>query len=113
MKSNFQTIILAICLAFFVFAVLVFSGLLPIGKNTSTTKLTGTVTVWGTIPGIDFAKIVENINTNNPNLVLKYSAKDPNTYSNEIVQSIATGTAPDLFMLPDNLILKEIGRAHV
>lgn len=107
MKSNFQTIILAICLASFVFAVLVFAGLLPIGKTGPKAKLAGNITIWGTVQSIDFAKIIEDINTNNPDLILKYYQKDPATYSEEILQSIATGTGPDLFMLPDDLILKE------
>lgn len=107
MKSNFQTIILAICLASFVFAVLIFAGLLPIGKTGPKAKLAGNITIWGTVQSIDFAKIIEDINTNNPDLILKYYQKDPATYSEEILQSIATGTGPDLFMLPDDLILKE------
>lgn len=107
MKSNFQTIILAICLAFFVFAVLIFAGLLPIGKTGSQAKLKGTIAIWGTVPSIDFAKIVEDVNTNNPDLVLKYTEKTPANYSNDLLQAFASGTAPDLFMLPDNLILKE------
>lgn len=107
MKSNFQTIILAIFLAFFVFAVLIFSGFLPIGKKGPSQKLVGNVTIWGTVPAIEFAKAIEDVNTKNPDLIVKYSQKDINTYSDTIVQAIASGTGPDLFMLPDDLILKE------
>ncbi len=107
MKSNFQTILLAVFLAFFVFAVIVFSGLLPIGKKTNNTKLVGTVTMWGTVPAIDFAKAIEDANSKNPSLVVKYYQKDIKTYSTAIVDGIASGTGPDLFMVPDDLILKE------
>lgn len=107
MKNNFQTIILAIFLAFFVFAVLLFSGLLPIGNDTkSNTKLKGTISIWGTVPSIEFSKAIEEINTSNPDLTVKYLQKDKTTYAQDIVEAIASGTAPDLFMLPDDLIVE-------
>lgn len=107
MKSNFQTILLAIFLAFFVFAVLIFSGLLPIGKTSNTTKLVGSITIWGTVPSLEFSKAIEEVNNTNPDLTVKYFQKDINTYSDDLVLAIANGTGPDLFMLPDNLIFKE------
>lgn len=107
MKNNFQTIILAVFLAFFVFAVLVFSGLLPIGNDTnSTTKLKGTISMWGTVPSIEFSKAIEGINASNPDLTVKYLQKNQATYVQDIVEAIASGTAPDLFMLPDDLIVE-------
>lgn len=107
MKSNFQTIILAVFLAFFVFGVLIFSGLLPIGNKSSKNNLVGTVEIWGTVPSAGFSKVIEDININNPNLSVKYSEKNLKTYSTDIIEAIANGTGPDLFMLPDDMIVRQ------
>lgn len=107
MKNNFQTILLAIFLAFFVFAILVFSGLLPIGNNSqNNTKLKGSISIWGTLPSIDLAKSLEEINSINPDLTIRYSQKNKETYSNELVEAIASGTGPDLFMLSDDIVFE-------
>ena len=108
MKNNFRIILIAVFLAFFVFAVMIFSGLIPIGSGgKSSSTASGTVVIWGTMPAQDISPIIDNINIQNQNLVVRYLEQDPNTYEQKLLESFASGTSPDLFMLPDNLILKE------
>jgi multiple sugar transport system substrate-binding protein len=102
MKPNFQVIILIVFIIAAVFGVLVFSGAIPIGSNASTGSL-GDVVLWGTVPAPLMAKAVSNFNLANPTLVLKYVQKSPDTFDQDLLEALATGTGPDLFFLPDNL----------
>ncbi len=105
MKTNFQTIILAIFLAFFVFGVLVFSGLLPIGTSTKNTSApVGKVVIWGTFPEIKLFEFFQNLNGTNQNLSISYVQKSEETYQNDILQAQATGTGPDIFILSEDMI---------
>ena len=58
--SNFQTILVAIFLAFFVFAVLIFSGVIKIDGLTKDKSIPGgKVVVWGTFPSSSLSKVFE------------------------------------------------------
>jgi ABC-type glycerol-3-phosphate transport system substrate-binding protein len=105
--NNFQTILLSIFLAFFVFAVLIFSGILPIGKSTNNSNTPqGKVVVWGTFTGPDFQKVFDDINGTNKNLTVTYFKKSPETYQDELINSFANGNGPDLFFITPDMILK-------
>lgn len=104
--NNFQTILTAIFLAFFVFAVLIFSGLLKIGKSTnSTSSYTGKVVIWGTFNNPDIYKIFDSLKENNSNLNITYIKKDESTYSQDLIEAFANDVGPDLFLItPDKLV---------
>lgn len=109
--NNFQTILIAIFIAFFVFAVLIFSGILPIGQGGSSgSTVKGNVTIWGTVPSAIMNPIVDGLNIKNRDLVIKYQQQESVTYEKTLLEAFASGTSPDIFMLPDNLILKEKGQ---
>ncbi len=106
MKGNFQTILIGIFMAFFIFAVLIFSGLLPIGKsNSSKSAPTGKVVIWGTFPGADIAKVFDNLNTKNRNLIISYTQKNSETYQSDLIKSFAAGNGPDIFIMSDDMVL--------
>ncbi|MFA5841075.1 MAG: extracellular solute-binding protein [Candidatus Paceibacterota bacterium] len=103
MKGNFQLIILIVFIAAAVFGMLVFSGAIPLGKN-STGSL-GTVVLWGTVPGATIATAMKSFNDANPTFVVSYVQKSPDTFDQDLLEALAAGAGPDLFFLPDNLIL--------
>ena len=103
MKFNFQLIILIFFIAAAVFGVLVFSGAIPIGKNNDAGAL-GTVVLWGTIPSDQIAAALSTFNTANPSFVVKYVQKSADTFDQDLLEALASGTGPDLFFLPDNLL---------
>jgi ABC-type glycerol-3-phosphate transport system substrate-binding protein len=107
--TNFQTILISIFLAFFVFAVLIFSGLLKIGgSSTSATALSGKIVIWGTFDNPDITKVFSDA-TDTPTtreLTVSYVKKDQATYQQALIEAFANGTGPDLFFLPSSMIVK-------
>jgi multiple sugar transport system substrate-binding protein len=99
--KNFQLIILIVFIAAAIFGILVFSGAIPIG-NKGPGNL-GTVTLWGTVPVALIAVPLEDFNNANPSFVVKYVQKAPDTFDQDLLEALATGTGPDIFFLPDDL----------
>lgn len=102
--SNFQTIFAAVFIAFFVFAVLIFSGVIKIGSSSSSVGAQGKVVIWGTFPKSVFSESIDTITTQNKNLKLTYSTKDISTYQQDLVESFANGNGPDLFIITTDMI---------
>lgn len=102
MKPNFQLIVLIFFIVAAVFGVLVFSGAIPIGKNNAA-GAQGTVVLWGTIPTETISKPLDDFNKANPSFVVKYVQKSADTFDQDLLEALASGTGPDLFFLPDNL----------
>ena len=107
--NSFQTILVGIFLAFFVFGVLIFSGLIKIGGSSSDTNaLSGKVVVWGTFDNLKISKIFELINQTNQsqNLSVSYVKKSESTYEQSLIEAFANGTGPDLFIMTPSMIGK-------
>jgi len=103
--NNFQTILIAIFLAFFVFAVLIFSGAIKIGSDTSTNgNLQGKIVIWGTFPKNVFLDSADSITRSNDSLSLSYVSKDSSTYQQDLVEAFANGEAPDLFIITPDML---------
>ena len=102
MKGNFQIIIIIVFIAAAILGVLVFSGAIPIGSNG--TGSLGTVVLWGTIPSAAIATPLEDFNKANTTLVVKYEQKSADTFDQDLLEALASGTGPDMFFLPDNLV---------
>ena len=103
--SNFQTILVAIFLAFFVFAVLIFSGTIKIGGEDPADGLQGKVVIWGALPSSVFSEAIGNIGLTNTNLKLSYSAKDTSTYQQDLIEAFANDNGPDLFVITEDMIM--------
>jgi ABC-type glycerol-3-phosphate transport system substrate-binding protein len=104
--SNFQTILVAIFLAFFVFAVLIFSGLIKIGGSSSNSGPQGKVVIWGTFPSASLRNTLDSIN-GNKSLSVSYVKKDDSTYQQDLIEAFANGTGPDLFIITPDMIEKD------
>ena len=93
MKANFQIILVAVFLAFAVFAVLIFSGILPIGNSTNSSTLPqGKVVIWGTFPSLEMGNAFDAINTTNGTLTIKYVEQPKDNYQKNLVEAFAAGT---------------------
>lgn len=105
--NNFQTILVAVFLAFFVFAVLIFSGLIKIGGTSSDTSTpAGRIVIWGTFTNPDIYKVFDDTRDVNKDLSISYVIKKPSTYEQELVEAFAAGTGPDLFFITPEMIQK-------
>jgi len=112
MKS-FQILIVAIFIGCALFAVLVFSGAVKIGKQDSAPGSLGTVTIWGTVGGDVMNNVIEEFNNNQNNLfTINYSQKSADTFNDELLEALASGKGPDLFLLPDYLGYKYTNKIY-
>ncbi len=103
--SSFQTIILAVFGALVFIAVLVFAGVIHIGKKNTATTATGNVVLWGTLHKDQLGQVFDDFNTMNKTFSVLYIQKDPATFDGELVNAIASGSGPDLIMLSQDSIL--------
>jgi ABC-type glycerol-3-phosphate transport system substrate-binding protein len=87
-----------------VFAVLIFSGKIPIGKS-STTSLTGTVTIWGTLPFAGMQAVTDELRTTYKGITIIYTQEDPDTFQSDLVNALASGVGPDMiFITPADVV---------
>ncbi len=103
--KNFQIIVIVIFITSAVVGVLVFSGAIPIGKNESQGG-GGNVVIWGTASGGAITPILQVFNEVNPNYVVSYVEKSPTTFDRDLLEALAVGQGPDIFLVPDNLLFR-------
>lgn len=106
--NNFQTILVAIFLAFFVFGVLIFSGALKIGNNKSgTAAITGQITIWGDIPEREVGSLlVRELPDTDNTFTVTYVEQNKDQYQQNLIEAFAKDEGPDLFILSSDMILK-------
>lgn len=101
--SNFRIGIIAVFVIFAVIGVLAFAGIGGIGKGNNI----GKVEIWGTVPQEIMNALLNDINAEIDNFTgVSYTQKDESTYNDEFVEALASGTGPDLFLLPHDLIVR-------
>lgn len=102
--NNFQTILVAIFLAFFVFAVLIFSDIIKIGGANKSEAVQGKVVIWGTFPKGAVKDILDGLTTTYKDLTVSYSEKNDSTYQQELIEAFANSKGPDLFIVNQSMI---------
>ncbi len=103
MKGYFQVIILVVFLIAAVFGVLVFSGVIPIGKDKSSGGL-GTVVLWGTVSQAAVNSILDEFNNFNKTFSVQYVEKKPESFDKDLLEALASGKGPDMFFMPEDLV---------
>ena len=101
--KNFQIIILIVFIAAGVFGLLVFSGAIPLGSSGGTNGASGTVVLWGTVSLANISTALDDFNRVNTGFTVKYVQKDADTFDQDLLEALASGTGPDMFLLPDDL----------
>ncbi|OGG71325.1 hypothetical protein A3A35_03475 [Candidatus Kaiserbacteria bacterium RIFCSPLOWO2_01_FULL_51_21] len=102
--KTFHIIILAIFIVLAIAGVAVFAGLGGIGR---TTNNVGTVVIWGTLPHLTMNAVLESVRETRDDFGdVSYLEKNPATFENDLVEAIASGKGPDLFLLSQDRILQ-------
>lgn len=105
--NNFQTILVAIFLAFFVFGVLVFSGVLNLDKKTGSNNISGNVVIWGTLPQSQVKELFETgLPGSSDSFTVKYVEQSKDTYESNLIDAFAKDKGPDLFILTPDMVLE-------
>ena len=93
--------------------VLFFSGKihLPWDKE-SETGITGPVTVWGVLPYVQVKGLFDTLQLQNKGLRLTYEYKDPTKLQTQLVNALASGKGPDIFMMSPGEVAENIDRLY-
>jgi ABC-type glycerol-3-phosphate transport system substrate-binding protein len=101
--SPFQLIMFVILIIIIIIAV----GLFAFRSSKSDDQLTA-VTMWGVIDSDTVNELQNQLNTKQKNTInLVYTQKKTDTFESDMIEALASGNAPDLFLLPDSLLLKQ------
>lgn len=103
--SNFQTILVSVFLAFFIFAVFVFSGAIDIGKSSKKAEVGGDLVIWGFFEESVVEKsIFSNLDQSYSNLNIKYVQVDILNYQQKLIEAFALKKGPDLFIISSDMV---------
>ena len=105
MKDNFQIIVVVVFMVLAILGILVFSGAIPLGSEDKSLGV-GTVVMWGTVRGNIMHPLMKEFNDANKSFYVQYVEKEEDTFDQELLEAIASGTGPDMFLLPDNLAFR-------
>lgn len=94
------------------FAVLIFSGKLPIGKNNAANTPQGEVVLWGTFPETQMNGIIQLFNPQAKTYRVTYKEIREDVFSQRLLEALANGTGPDMILASHQILLAEGSRLH-
>ena len=117
MKKNsniVQTVVLVVFGLGMLLGVLFFSGKikLPWDKE-SETGITGSVTIWGVLPYRQVKGTMDTLEQQNDGLRINYLEKKPASMQNDLVNALASGKGPDLFMMSPGEVAENLDRLYI
>lgn len=112
--SKFQIIIIAVCVIAVLVAVLIFAGILPGFKKGGAGGKATEISMWGIFPEGKIRTLISDFNEENRDFFkINYSQKKSSDYENEIINALAAGSGPDIWVLTQDLILKNKDKIFV
>jgi len=105
--SPFQIAVFVLCGAGMVFAVLIFSGKIPVGQGSSQVSVSGTVTIWGTLPYDAMNAMKDTMRASYKNVTVNYVEKEPEVFQAELIDALASGEGPDLIIVTPADIIQD------
>ncbi len=111
--SKFNIILITVFVVAAILAVLIFSGLIPgLGLGGGAKK--ADLVFWGTIDKRVMQPIITDLNDKNKNIFsLQYIEKSDDSFEDELINALASSSGPDLWLLPQDMILKHEDKAFV
>ena len=105
-----RNIILGVGVFAALFAVLIFSGKIPVGDTNE--QATGEVMLWGTLPESSMSKIIQDFNPKARTYRVIYREVPENMFSQTLLEALASGTGPDLILAPHQVLLSQANRLY-
>lgn len=106
-----RNILLALGVFAALFAILIFSGKLPIG-NSGASKPQGEVVVWGTVPATSMNQILQVFNPQAKTYRITYKEIREESFGTALLEALANGAAPDAIIAPQEFILSQSTRIY-
>jgi ABC-type glycerol-3-phosphate transport system substrate-binding protein len=103
----FKYIVTGIGIFSAIFAFLVFSGKLPIGKGSEEKKAVGSLTMWGTLPREDVSVVLNQMNIDEKTYSISYEEIPEQKFQEVLVAALADGTGPDMILADYKVILAQ------
>lgn len=116
MKNNsiVQTVVMVVFGLGVLLGILVLSGNLDIGTGNSQSEgPTGNVLVWGVLPRQSVETLFDYFEGQNKGLSLTYVEKNPDSLQADLVNALASGVGPDVFMIPPGQVAENLDRLMV
>lgn len=104
-KTLFQTITLIVFGVAAIIAIGIFS--ISKGGSKSTEEFAGTIEVWGTLPYTSLRANFDAIQIEYKDLRVNYTEKDSATFEQSLVEELANGTGPDIFMITPEMLVRQ------
>jgi ABC-type glycerol-3-phosphate transport system substrate-binding protein len=105
--SKFQTILITVFAFAAVLGVLIFSGIVPIGKSQKAIGVAGDISLWAPFENKEMTDIISEINDANKDLFkITYTQKPLDTYEEDIIDALASGAGPDIWVISHDMVLK-------
>lgn len=110
--SIFQVVLLGIFGFFILLAVLLFSGVIPGFTGGNKQEFLGNVSVWGTVPESSMTKIISDALLGDKSVAIAYTEFDMADFDRVLVEALASGTGPDVVLLPHDLIVRHSDKVY-
>ncbi|MDO8601988.1 MAG: extracellular solute-binding protein [bacterium] len=95
-----QLILIGIGVVIFLFIVLLFMGVVPGLRSTETPDISGNLTMWGATDSPSTVQtLIAAYNAIHPNVAITYTQMNEATYETDVVEALAAGKGPDIFMI--------------
>ncbi len=105
--KNIQLIITIVFGALAVLGLFSFAGIIPKPGASTTAKITGNLTIWGTVPKANMDKFLQqHFSADYQDIHINYVPKNPTTFASNIIEALAAGKGPDMVILPNDLIVR-------
>ncbi|MDD5152976.1 MAG: extracellular solute-binding protein [Candidatus Pacebacteria bacterium] len=105
----FQTVVLGVFGFFIILGLLAFSGRIPFLGGRENINY-GKVIVWGTIPFNTMQQVIGDKLQNQTNITISYVQKNKDTFTADLVDALASGSGPDLFIISQDGILQNMNK---
>jgi ABC-type glycerol-3-phosphate transport system substrate-binding protein len=110
MNLPLRTILLGLGIVATVFAVLIFSGKIPIGNKKDLPQ--GEVVLWGTYPESVGNDLVQEFNATTKDYRVTYKEVREEGFEQRLLEALASGKGPDLILAPYQIILSQQSRIY-
>lgn len=104
--SGFQIGVIIFFVIAGVFALLVFSGILPWFQGDGREEAVP-VSLWGTFSNKKIPSFISGFNSKDKRFALTYSEKNFSTYKQELTNAMASGNSPDIFIISQDAIFMD------
>lgn len=111
--GKLEAIVAAVVIGMVFLVVMVLTGALP-GIQTQDGRRGVSASMWGFIPSRDMENTLRVFGKENfGSIRLNYTEKNLDTYEEDLLNAMAGGSGPDIFMMTQDMILKHGNKAYV